>query len=623
MSRPDPVFLATAIRNRSPRRRHPAVAPRIRIPRRQERHHRPRHRSRSRVRADVPRGHRRAVSRPRRARRGIEQRPRRSAQPRRIAGCSTRSTARRTTRTACRSSAASLALEIDGRAEAAAVYDPTRAELFTAERGEGAYLNGTRLRVSTADRLIDSLLVTGFPYDVHQQSGRPGRHVRGVPGPGARGAPARLGGARPLLRRRRTVRRLLGAAPQAVGRGGGSADRDRGGRARSRAWTASPFDPVAAHLVASNGSRARRDARCHPRVPRRACSAADGLTSGDVTSRPRRPARSRAHRVSPGLRQLFQLDSWHRWCNGRLMHKRLIPVLLFACTVIALAPATASAQQTFNFSLGVFTPRGEDARVAGDVLNANRTFLFFDVKDFKSASVGGEWLVPLNEFFEAGAGIGFSRRTVPTVYTDFTDVDGTEIEQELRLRLVPISFTVRALPLGQSQPVPAVLRRRAGGDQLALRGVRRFHRLQQQPGNLPRVVRRQRHRNRARGARRHPLRRADADSAAAKSAITRANADLTQRLRRQQDRSWRLDLQLHARGAVRATESDRITRVDTEPRRRRRRSRSMPAAKATSSRSRRARTSPPSDCSSTIIQPACAAGRSSSASSQMARCLRG
>jgi myo-inositol-1(or 4)-monophosphatase len=66
---------------------------------------------------------------------------------------------------------ASLALEIDGRGEVAAVYDPTRRELFTAERGEGAYLNGVRLKVSSADRLIDALLVTGFPYDVHKQTG--------------------------------------------------------------------------------------------------------------------------------------------------------------------------------------------------------------------------------------------------------------------------------------------------------------------------------------------------------------------------------------------------------------------------------------------------------------------
>jgi len=62
---------------------------------------------------------------------------------------------------------ASLALEIDGVAEIAAVYDPTRKELFTAERGGGAFLNGRPLRVSSADRLIDAMLLTGFPYDVH------------------------------------------------------------------------------------------------------------------------------------------------------------------------------------------------------------------------------------------------------------------------------------------------------------------------------------------------------------------------------------------------------------------------------------------------------------------------
>jgi len=48
----------------------------------------------------------------------------------------------------------SLALEIDGVAEVAAVYDPTRKELFTAERGGGAFLNGQPLRVSQAATLV-------------------------------------------------------------------------------------------------------------------------------------------------------------------------------------------------------------------------------------------------------------------------------------------------------------------------------------------------------------------------------------------------------------------------------------------------------------------------------------
>jgi myo-inositol-1(or 4)-monophosphatase len=61
----------------------------------------------------------------------------------------------------------SLALEFNGVAEIAAVYDPSRRELFTAVRGEGAFLNGQPLRVSSAATLIDAMLVTGFPYDVH------------------------------------------------------------------------------------------------------------------------------------------------------------------------------------------------------------------------------------------------------------------------------------------------------------------------------------------------------------------------------------------------------------------------------------------------------------------------
>jgi myo-inositol-1(or 4)-monophosphatase len=64
---------------------------------------------------------------------------------------------------------ASLALEMDGVAEVAAVYDPTRRELFTAERGGGAFLNGRPLRVSATTALVDAMLVTGFPYDVHSR----------------------------------------------------------------------------------------------------------------------------------------------------------------------------------------------------------------------------------------------------------------------------------------------------------------------------------------------------------------------------------------------------------------------------------------------------------------------
>ncbi|MBS1817825.1 MAG: inositol monophosphatase [Acidobacteria bacterium] len=64
---------------------------------------------------------------------------------------------------------ASLAFEVAGVAQIAAVYDPTRRELFTAERGGGAFLNGTPIHVSRSATLLEAVLVTGFPYNVHER----------------------------------------------------------------------------------------------------------------------------------------------------------------------------------------------------------------------------------------------------------------------------------------------------------------------------------------------------------------------------------------------------------------------------------------------------------------------
>jgi myo-inositol-1(or 4)-monophosphatase len=56
-----------------------------------------------------------------------------------------------------------LGLERAGELIAGVVYDPTRQEMFTAERGSGAYLNHHRIRVSAIKRLSDCLASTGFP----------------------------------------------------------------------------------------------------------------------------------------------------------------------------------------------------------------------------------------------------------------------------------------------------------------------------------------------------------------------------------------------------------------------------------------------------------------------------
>ncbi|NMC74726.1 MAG: inositol monophosphatase [Geobacteraceae bacterium] len=61
--------------------------------------------------------------------------------------------------------AVSIALEVDGAIGAGVVLNPMMDELFTAIRGEGAWLNGRKLSVSARHPLSECLLATGFPYD--------------------------------------------------------------------------------------------------------------------------------------------------------------------------------------------------------------------------------------------------------------------------------------------------------------------------------------------------------------------------------------------------------------------------------------------------------------------------
>jgi hypothetical protein len=119
-----------------------------------------------------------------------------------------------------------------------------------------------------------------------------------------------------------------------------------------------------------------------------------------------------------------------------------------------IAPSTGFAQQqSINFYIGGFTPRGFDSRGTDDVLFQNANFLTFNVKDFNGATVGGEWLVGLTDLFDAGLGLGYYQRTTPSVYTNLTFADQTEIEQELKLRIVPFTATIRFLPLGHHGPI--------------------------------------------------------------------------------------------------------------------------------------------------------------------------
>jgi hypothetical protein len=115
--------------------------------------------------------------------------------------------------------------------------------------------------------------------------------------------------------------------------------------------------------------------------------------------------------------------------------------------VLALIAAPASAQIVHSLHLGggAFLPRGEDARAEGDVLIENLNFLAFETKEFNSGQLFGEWLVAFGDHLELGAGIGFYSGGTTSVYRDYTQPTGAEIEQNLKLRVVPITGVVRFL----------------------------------------------------------------------------------------------------------------------------------------------------------------------------------
>jgi hypothetical protein len=127
--------------------------------------------------------------------------------------------------------------------------------------------------------------------------------------------------------------------------------------------------------------------------------------------------------------------------------------VVLAVAAGVLSPAIASAQQTLNFSVGGFVPRGEDGRGSGDVLVNNLDFLAFNIKDFNGATVGAEWLTGLGDKFEAGLGLSFYQRSTPAVYLFDINSNGTEIEQDIKLRVVPFTATVRFLPMGHHNGV--------------------------------------------------------------------------------------------------------------------------------------------------------------------------
>jgi hypothetical protein len=110
-------------------------------------------------------------------------------------------------------------------------------------------------------------------------------------------------------------------------------------------------------------------------------------------------------------------------------------------------------RNTVVFNLGYFGVKAEDGRDANDTLLIDLEGLAFEIEDFNGATFGGEWLFGVTEYIETGVGVNYYQQTVPSVYREVVHGNGAEIEQDLKLRMVPFTATVRFLPLGRGGAV--------------------------------------------------------------------------------------------------------------------------------------------------------------------------
>ena len=137
-----------------------------------------------------------------------------------------------------------------------------------------------------------------------------------------------------------------------------------------------------------------------------------------------------------------------------MMHRLSLSLGVIAVLTGVLAEPAGIGSANRQFYVGDSCPRSMSSRSVDDVLVRdcyylnNGGFLVFTPGDFRGATVGGEYLVGLGDRFDAGLSIGFYSRSARAIDADFTHPDGSDVESNLSLRVVPMTATFRFLPLG-------------------------------------------------------------------------------------------------------------------------------------------------------------------------------
>jgi hypothetical protein len=141
------------------------------------------------------------------------------------------------------------------------------------------------------------------------------------------------------------------------------------------------------------------------------------------------------------------------------MNRRAWGTGVLMAAALWTAPAVASADQLFGVIAGGFFLRGEGSRTDGDILVGNLLPsldpFVYDIDDFNSGTIGGEYLIGFGDWIEAGVGVSYFQNTVPSFYRDSVHPDQTDIVQDIRVRIVPVTASVRFFPTGRTTPVQA------------------------------------------------------------------------------------------------------------------------------------------------------------------------
>ena len=136
-----------------------------------------------------------------------------------------------------------------------------------------------------------------------------------------------------------------------------------------------------------------------------------------------------------------------------MSRRSVCPVVVVVALSFWLGTPAWAQQSSVSLNLGYFALRGEDTLISDDVIIENLGLFAFGLEQFNAGSVAAEWLVGFGEYVEVGLGVGFYQQTVLSVYDDFVNVDGTEIEQDFKLRVTPVTATARFFPFGQRSAI--------------------------------------------------------------------------------------------------------------------------------------------------------------------------